>query len=836
MPDDGQQTLENPSEPIEIQEEMERSFLDYAMSVITARALPDVRDGLKPVHRRILYGMYEQGLRPDRSRKKSANAVGQVMAFYHPHGDGAIYDALARMAQDFSLRYPLVDGAGNFGSPDPNDRPAASRYTEAKLAPLAMQLLASIDEETVDMSATYDGSTTEPVVLPARFPHLLVNGGGGIAVGMATNIPPHNLREVIDATVHLLDHPDASVADLQQFVQAPDFPTGALILGRAGLSEVYETGRGSVRMRAVAEIEEGRAGAVSIVVSELPYQTSAEVIGQKIAEIVDERRVEGIRDVRNESSGDSVRLVIDLKRDANAQVVLNLLYKHTPMQTNFAVNLLALVDGVPRLLSLRDALVHYIAHQVEVITRRSQYRLDNARKRAHIVEGLLRALDMIDAIIVLIRGSADAAAARDALQLEPFSFSEIQAAHILDMALRRLAQLEGQNLRDEFTKLQTTIAELEAILADDAKLRAVIREELLEVREEYGDDRRTRITFDPGAIDTLDLIDDEELVVVVSKSGYVKTVAADAFRRQSRGGRGVAGAKLRDEDYVEHLLTTTAHSYLLFFSNRGRVYRLRAHEIPLKERTARGIALVNLISLQPGEHIQAIIDTRTYEDGAYLFFATRRGQVKKTRMGEYDSSLRSGLIALNLHDGDELVQVVQTSGDDDIVLVSRDGMSIRFSERDVRPMGRAAAGVRGMRLKNGEDGVVSCDVAREGAVMLFVSSSGHGKRTPLDEFHQQGRGGQGVRGMKLTGGRGEVVAAFTVAPDDEMLVFSSGGNIVRMGVSEISQQGRAATGVRVARLAEGESVVAVARVLEPTTAEGAESIEAESAPADGEDG
>ncbi|HEY5012484.1 MAG TPA: DNA gyrase subunit A [Acidimicrobiia bacterium] len=813
MPDEGQQTLGD-IEPIEIQEEMERSFLDYAMSVITARALPDVRDGLKPVHRRILYGMYEQGLRPDRQYKKCANAVGQVMAFYHPHGDSAIYDALARMAQDFSLRYPLIDGHGNFGSPDPNDRPAASRYTEARLAPLAMQLLASIDEETVDMVTTYDGSTTEPVVLPARFPNLLVNGGGGIAVGMATNIPPHNLREVIDATVHLLDHPDASVADLQQFVLAPDFPTGALILGRAGLSEVYETGRGSVRMRAVAEIVEGRAGAVSIVVSELPYQTSAEVIGQKIAEIVDERRVEGIRDVRNESSGDTVRLVVDLKRDANAQVVLNLLYKHTPMQTNFAVNLLALVDGVPRLLSLRDALVHYIAHQVEVITRRSQYRLENARKRAHIVEGLLRALDMIEAIIALIRGSADAAAARDALQLEPFSFSETQAVHILDMALRRLAQLEGQTLRDEFTKLQTTIAELEAILADEAKLRAVIRAELLEVREEYGDERRTRITFDPGAIDTLDLIDDEELVVVVSRSGYVKTVAADAFRRQNRGGRGVAGAKLRDEDYVEHLLTTTAHSYLLFFSNRGRVYRLRAHEIPMKERTARGIALVNLISLQPEERIEAIIDTRTYEDGAYLFFATRKGIVKKTRMGEYDSSLRSGLIALNLRDGDELVKVVQTSGNDEIVMVSRDGMMIRFPEDDVRPMGRAAAGVRGMRLKNDEDGVVSCDVARDDAVMLFVSSSGHGKRTPLDDFRSQGRGGQGVRGMKLTAERGEVVAAFSVAPDDELLVFSSGGNIVRMGVTEISQQGRAATGVRVARLAEGESVVAVARVLE----------------------
>jgi DNA gyrase subunit A len=642
----------------------------------------------------------------------------------------------------------------------------------------------------------------------------LVNGGGGIAVGMATNIPPHNLREVIDATVHLLDHPDATVKDLQQFVQAPDFPTGALILGRAGLDEVYETGRGSVRMRAVAEIEEAPNGQVSIVVSQLPYQTSAEVIGQKIAEIVDERRVEGIRDVRNESAGDTVRLVVDLKRDANAQVVLNLLYKHTPMQTNFAVNLLALVDGVPRLLSLRDSLVHYVAHQVEVITRRSQYRLDNARKRAHIVEGLLRALDMIDAIITLIRGSEDAAAAREALQAEPFSFSEVQAAHILDMQLRRLAQLEGQKLREEFTELQATIAELEAILADDAKLRAVIRSELLEVREEYGDDRRTKITFDPGAIDTLDLIDDEELVVVVSHSGYVKTVAADAFRTQGRGGRGVAGAKLRDEDYVEHLLTTTAHAYLLFFSNRGRVYRLRAHEIPMKERTARGTAIVNLLPLQPNESIQAIIDTRDYETNQYLFFATKMGQVKKTKFTEYDSSLRAGLIAINLRDGDELVRVIPSHGDDDIVMVSRDGMSIRFSEDDVRPMGRAAAGVRGMRLKNDEDGVVSCDVARDDGVMLFVSSSGHGKRTPLEEFHRQGRGGQGVRGMKLTAERGEVVAAFTVASDDEMLVFSSGGNIVRMSVNEISQQGRAATGVRVARLDEGESVVAVARVLE----------------------
>ena len=818
MPDDVVEA-EPPTnvQPIEIQEEMERSFLDYAMSVITARALPDARDGLKPVHRRILYGMFENGMRPDRQHKKCANAVGQVMAFYHPHGDGAIYDALARMAQDFSLRYPLIDGHGNFGSPDPNDRPAASRYTEARLGPLAMRLLGEIDENTVDMTATYDGSTEEPVVLPARFPNLLVNGGGGIAVGMATNIPPHNLTEVIDATIHLIDNPDASIADLMNFVKGPDFPTGALILGRNGIHEMYTTGRGSVKMRAVAEIEEGRNNSQRIVVTEIPYQTSAEVIGQKIAELVNERRVEGVRDVRNESAGDSIRLVVELKRDANAQVVLNQLYKNTPMQTNFAAHLLALVDGAPKLLNLKHALQVYVAHQVDVITRRSQFRLDKAEKRAHIVEGLLRALDMIDAIIQLIRGSEDAAAARDALTADPFGFSETQAQHILDMQLRRLAQLEGQRLRDEFEELRGTIAELQSILADEVKLRGVIKTELGEVREEYGDERRSQLTYDPGEIDSLDLIDDEEVIVVLSRNGYVKTVKADQFRTQSRGGKGITGAKLRDEDYVEHLLTTTAHSYLLFFSNRGRVYRIRAHEIPMKDRTARGTALVNLIALQPEERIETVIDTRSYEDGAYLFFATRRGIVKKTRMSEYDSSRRDGLIAINLKDGDELVRVIQTNGSDDIFMVSKQGMTIRFNEADdkheVRAMGRAAAGVRGMRLKNDKDGVVACDVARDDAVMLFVSSSGHGKRTRLDAFNRQGRGGQGVRGMRINESRGEVVAAFTVADDDEILVFSSGGRIVRMPVDEISTQGRDATGVRVARV-DDDTVVAVARVLE----------------------
>ncbi|MGH9015502.1 MAG: DNA gyrase subunit A [Acidimicrobiia bacterium] len=821
MPDDGIQQTLGSVEPIEIQEEMERSFLDYAMSVITARALPDARDGLKPVHRRILYGMYEQGLRPDRKHRKSAQAVGDVMGKYHPHDSTAIYDALARMAQDFSLRYPLVDGHGNFGSPDPNDRPAAQRYTEARLAPLAMELLGEIDEDTVDFADTYDGENTEPTVLPARFPNMLANGVGGIAVGMATNIPPHNLREVIDAAIHVVDNPDASAEDLMQFVQGPDFPTGALILGRSGIQDAYRTGRGSIKMRAVAEVDEGRRGEQRIVVTEVPYQTSVEVIGQKVAELVNERRVDGIRDVRNESSGNTLRLVIELKRDANPQVVLNQLYKHTPMQTTFPVHMLALVDGVPRLLSLDRAVVVYIAHQVEVVTRRTEFRLRKTKERAHVIEGLVKALDMLDAVIALIRGADDVDTARTGLMAEPFSFTEIQANHILDMPLRRLTALERKKLHDELEELLEAIKELESILKSKTKLRGVIKKELAAIRDRYGDDRRTKITFDTGDLDVLDLIEDEEVVVVLSKKGYVKAVAADAFRRQGRGGRGVAGARLRDEDYVEQLLITTAHSYLLFFSNRGRVYRLRAHEIPMKERTARGTAIVNLLALTPDERIQAIIDTRTYEDGAYLFFATRRGIVKKTRITEYDSSIRSGLKAINLNPGDELVRVIQTTGGDDIMMVSRDGMTIRFAESGVRAMGRATAGVRGMKLRSPEDAVVACTVARNDAVMLFVSTSGHGKRTRLNLFKRQGRGGQGVRGMKVTATRRGVVAAFTVGPDDEVLVISSGGNIIRTGAKEISAQGRDATGVRVARLGEGQTVAAVAPVLETVDGEDA---------------
>jgi len=796
-------------EPIELQEEMERSFLDYAMSVIVERALPDARDGLKPVHRRILYGMLDVGARSDRQHMKCARVTGHVMGNYHPHGPSAIYDALARMVQDFSLRHPLIDGHGNFGSPD--HPPAAERYTECRLATLANEMLAGIDEETVDFVDNYSGEFREPVVLPSRFPNLLVNGSQGIAVGMATNIPPHNLGEVVDATVHLIDHPDATPDDLMQFVKGPDFPTGALILGRAGILDAYRTGRGSIRMRARAEIEEGKKGTF-IVVTELPYQASPAAILTKIADLVTARELDGVADINDESSGNNTRLVVKLKRDANANVVLNNLYKHTPLQTSFGVNMVALDDGVPRTLNLVQALTAYVSHQVEVITRRSEHRLKEKRRRAHIVEGLIKALDMIDAIITLIRGSDDKASARTGLMAAPFEFSEVQAEHILDMQLSRLTRLGRSDLESEMAKLRAEIDELEAILNDDAKLRGVIKTELGEVRDKFATPRRAEITYDPGEIDLEDLIDDEELVITMTKAGYVKSTSAGAFRTQGRGGRGVQGARLKEEDLVTRIIHTTAHAYLLFFSNRGKVYRLKAHEIPMKERTAKGTAIVNLLPLAPDERIEAIIDTRTYETERHLFFATRLGHVKKTLMSEYDKSRREGFIAINLNDADELVRVIQTSGDDDIFMVSRNGMTIRFSEDDVRPMGRSAAGVRGMRMRQGDE-VVSCDVARDDASILIVTDAGYGKRTQLEKFNRQGRGGQGVRGIKLTARRGYVVAAFMVGLEDEIFGISTGGTTIRVPVREISSQGRDATGVRVMNLDEGQSVAAVAPIL-----------------------
>ena len=798
-------------EPIEIQEEMERSFIEYSMSVIVSRALPDVRDGLKPVHRRILYSMFDQGLRPDRPHVKCAEVVGRVMGVYHPHGDQAIYDALVRMVQEFSMRLPLIDGHGNFGGTGPDEGPAAMRYTECRLDPLALELMAAIDEETVNFVPNYSNSAEEPVVLPARFPNLLVNGSQGIAVGMATNIPPHNLGEVIDATVHLIDHPEATPDDLMNFVKGPDFPTGALILGRQGILDSFRTGRGSIRMRAVADIEEGRSG-TTIVVTELPYQTSVEVVEQKIHDLVRGGDLDGIAEVQNDSAARKPRLVVRLKRDANANVVLNKLYKHTPLQTTFGVNTLALVDGVPRTLNLAQMLGHYVAHQVEVVTRRTEYQLRKARARAHIVEGLLKAIDMLDAVIAAIRGSADRPEARVALMAAPFSFSEEQANHILDMQLGRLTRLGRSELEEEMAKLRATIAELEAILADDTRLRGVIKTELGEVRDKFADERRSIITHVPGEMALEDLITDQEIVVTMTAAGYVKAVPATAFRTQGRGGRGVQGARLKEEDLVTHVVHTSSHAYLLLFSDRGRVYRLRGHEIPTKERTAKGNALVNLLPLETGEMIRAIVQTRDFPADHYLMFATAQGQVKKTAFSEYDKSRREGFIAINLRDGDSLVRVVATSGSDDMFVVTRQGMTIRFSENDVRAMGRDAAGVRGIRLRAGDE-VVSCDVAADDVDILMVTDAGFGKRTKLERFNSQARGGQGVRGIKLTARRGRVVAAFMVPYEGDILLVSSGGVVIRTSVREIASQGRDATGVRVMNLDDGQAVAAVAPVV-----------------------
>jgi DNA gyrase subunit A len=797
-------------EPIEINLEMERSFLEYSMSVIVSRALPDVRDGLKPVHRRILYSMFDQGLRPDRPFAKCAKVVGDVMGTYHPHGDSAIYDAMVRMVVDFSMRHPLISGHGNFGGTGPDEGAAAMRYTECRLAPLALEMLDSIDEETVDFYANYDNSTQQPLVLPSRFPNLLVNGSQGIAVGMATKIPPHNLGEVIDATLHLLANPDATPDDLMKFVKGPDFPTRAQILGRQGILDAYRTGRGSIKLRAVAEIEE-TAKDTRIIVTEFPYEVSVESIEEKIYDLVKNGDLEGIAAVQNDSAGRQARLVIRLKRDANANVVLNKLYKNTSLQTSFAVNMLALVDGVPRTLNLVQALTHYIAHQVDVVTRRTAFRLRKAEARAHIVEGLLKAIDMLDQVIATIRGSDDRPAARVALMAAPFSFSEEQANHILDMTLGRLTRLGRSELEEEMKKLRETIAELQSILADETKLRAVISEEMTALRNKFADERVTQIVNDPGELGVEDLIQDEEIVLTMTRAGYVKSVAADAFRTQGRGGRGVRGATLKDEDFVDQIIHTTTLAHLLLFSNRGRVFRLRGHEIPMKERTAKGTAVVNLLNLQPNESIQAIVTTEDFPKDKFLVFATANGTVKKTAFSEYDKSRREGWIAINLRAGDEVVRVVATGGDDDLMIVTYRGMAIRFKEAEVREMGRDSTGVRGIKLKP-DDRAISLDVVRDEADLFVVTDTGFGKRVKTDRFNRQGRGGQGVRAIKLTAARGFVVAAFMVHLEDEVLLASSGGVLIRLPVREVSSQGRDATGVRVMSLDEGHAVAAVAAV------------------------
>jgi DNA gyrase subunit A len=807
-------------EPIEIQQEMEQSFLEYAMSVITARALPDARDGLKPVHRRILWSMFSTGMRPERPHKKCASVVGDCIANYHPHGDSAIYEAMVRMGQTFSLANTLVDPHGNFGSP--SDPPAAYRYTECRLTPLAMKMVESIDEDTVDLVPNFDGSAEEPLVMPSRFPNLLVNGSQGIAVGMATNIPTHNITEVIDATLYLIDHPEASVADLMEFVLGPDFPTGGLIMGKAGLTQAFNTGRGSIRIRAKAEIvEEGKNS--RIIVTEIPYQTSVEGIEEKIADAVDRKVIEGIRELRNESAKGKTRFVVELKKDAPANVVLNNLYKHSPLQSSFAVNMVALVDGIPRTLNLRDALVAYVDHQRDVVTRRSEYRLSQAKDRAHIVEGLIRALDLIDEIIALIRNSDDRASALVGLQAEPLSFSDRQSNHILDMQLGRLTRLGRTRLEEELTELRNRIAELELILGDETKLRLVIKEELLEVREEHDTPRRSQITFDMGDMEIEDLIDDVPVVITLSKGGYIKAVVSETFKTQGRGGRGVQGARLKEDDLLVKVLTTSVHSYLLFFSNKGKVYRLKAYQVPVMERTARGTALVNLLQLDTDEFIEAVIDAREFDDEHYLMFVTRNGTVKKTALSEYDKSRTNGLIAINLSEDDELVRVVETTGDDDIFIISKNGQTIRFSESAVRPMGRTAGGVRGMKLR-GADVVVAAVASKniDSRQLLIVTEGGFGKRTDLIHYPRKGRGTMGVRGIKLTEARGAaVVAARLVDVADQIILVSSGGVLIRTSVEQVAQQGRDASGVRVMSLGADESVAALA----PVTVEDDEDIE-----------
>ena len=797
-------------QPVQLQDEMERSFLDYAMSVIMSRALPDVRDGLKPVHRRIIWDMDQQGFRPDRPFVKCARVTGDTMARYHPHGDGAIYDALVRMAQPFSLRHPLIDFHGNYGSPDFG--PAASRYTESRLHPLAMQLLADIDEDTVDLIATYDGTAEEPIVLPARFPNLLVNGSQGIAVGMATSIPPHNLGEVVDATLHLIDNPEATTGDLMKFVKGPDFPTGGLILGRDGIKDAYQTGRGSIKMRAKVSIEEGKRGQMLIVVTELPYQASCSAIASRIQELVDGGELDGIADVNDNSSGGQTNLIITLKRDANSNVVMNNLFKLTQLQTSFPVNMVALVHGVPRTLNLRDALVGYVDHQIDVTTRRSKFRLQKATDRNHILEGRLKALNVIDEIIKLIRASEDAASAKAALMGKKYNFSERQAIDILDMQLRQLTRLSRIDLETEQKDVLARIKELESILNSDTKLRAVISKELSAVREAFATPRVCKIAADVGEMSVEDLVDNKELVIVMTQAQYIKAVSADSFRTQGRGGRGVSGAKMKSDDIVSNVIFTTSHSYLLFFSNRGRVYRLRALDIPERDRTAKGIPIVNLLPLNQGETIQAIIDTREFPGERFLFFATKEGQVKKTPFNEYDSSRRDGLIALKLRPKDELVRVIETSGSDDVFMVTRDGQTIRFSEKGVRPMGRSAAGVRGMKLR-ASDEVVSCDVAKDDSAILIITESGYGKRTQVSNFARKGRGGMGMIGIKLTGKKGHVVAAFMAGIDDDIVVVASGGTTIRTPVKEISSQGRAATGVRIMSMDDGQVVASAALVL-----------------------
>ena len=808
-------------EPRGLEEEMRSSYLDYAMSVIVGRALPDVRDGLKPVHRRVLFSMNESGLQPNRPYRKSANVVGGVMGNFHPHGDSAIYDTLVRLAQDFAQRYPLIDGQGNFGSIDA-DPAAAMRYTEARLARLATELMRDIDADTVDFGPNYDDSRQEPHVLPARFPNLLVNGSSGIAVGMATNIPPHNLREAIDAVVAYIDDPDIGATGLMAYVKGPDFPTGGIILGRQGIKDAYETGRGRVVIRARAHVEPLRQGKEAIVVTEMPYQVTkndgrddGSGLIKKIAEMAIEKKIPEISDVRDETDNRTgIRIVIELKRDAIPKVVLNKLYKHTPMQTTFGVNMVALVDNVPRTLGLEAIIRNYVDHQREVVVRRTKYELRRAEARAHILEGLLIAMSDLDAVIELIRASRDPDTAREGL-IARFELSREQAQAILDLRLQRLTALEADKIRQEHADLIERIRELRDILGDEARVLSIIKEELSEIRETYGDDRRTEITASEDDVDIEDLIADQQMVISITRSGYIKSLPLATYRQQKRGGIGVMGMDMKDDDYIEHLFVSSTHDYLLFFTNRGKIYRQKVYELPEASRTAKGRALVNLLPLRESEYVRAVLATRDFSEGRYLVFATKSGMVKKTEFASYNTPIKAdGIIAINIRDDDELVSVRRTSGDDDVIMISRSGQAMRFHESEARPMGRDTSGVRGMNVQRGEDRLLVMDIARDDTELLVVTENGYGKRTAIAEYPVKHRGGMGVQTIKLTEKKGGLAGALIVREHHDLVFISQQGMVQRTSVRGISRYGRGSQGVRVMNLREDDRVSAVALVAQ----------------------
>jgi DNA gyrase subunit A len=801
-----------------LEQEMRSSFLDYAMSVIVSRALPDVRDGLKPVHRRVLYGMHDAGIQPNRPYVKCARVVGDVMGKYHPHGNQPIYDALVRMAQPFSLRYPLVDGQGNFGSID-DDPPAAERYTECRLSRIATEMLRDIDQDTVDFGPNYDESRREPLVLPSRFPNLLVNGSAGIAVGMATNMPPHRLTEVVDALVALIDDPDSSVDALAKHIKGPDFPTGGIIVGRAGIREAYRSGRGRIVMRARAHIEELRGGKTAIVVSELPYGVKKGGDGgviRKIADLVQEKVLPEISDLQDHSDRTGMRIQIELKRDAIPQVVLNKLFKHTALQQTFGYNAVALVDGVhPRTLSLLELLREYLRFQREVITRRSKYQLRQAERRAHVLEGYLKALDNLDAIIVLIRAAADTDEARAGL-IETFGFSEVQAQAILDLRLRALTALERKRVEQEYADLQEQITELRAILGDEARIDSVIKEELLELRATYAkvDDRRTEIMTAEEDFELEDLIAEEDMVIAITRSGYIKRLPVTSYREQRRGGIGVMGMELKDDDYIEHLFVASTHDYILFFTNVGKVYRLKVHELPLGSRQSKGRAIVNLLPFRQDEQVRAVVQTRNFDEAKYLFFATKKGVVKKTELQAYNTPLKAdGIIAIKMREGDELIGVRHSTGENDILMVSRKGMATRFAEKGVRATGRDTSGVQGMRLRAGDE-VIAVNIAEDDADLLVVTDQGYGKRTRVADYPRKGRGGLGVKTVQLTEAKGQLAGSRVVREGYQVMLISTGGTVIKMPVADIKRLGRATQGVIVVRLRGDERVSAIAPVVE----------------------